>query len=246
MGTAACVVAVPMMGRHWAAAPLAESLAASVDEGQVRLEFVVNHDDPLVIDVCAATGADVRRVEWSAGPGDYARKINASAADMAEEWIFTAASDLVFHPGWLDVALRVADDMRGVVGTNDLGNSLVRAGKHSTHSLVHRDYVPTAVIDQPGNLYCTLYDHNYCDMEFVDYAKHRGLFRPARRSVVEHMHPDWRKGVMDVTYERGKGGFRTDQLLWHERQLLWRPPSPQQRQRERMEARRRARAARRV
>lgn len=228
------VVLAPMLGRPEAAARLAASLDASLVTATARLVFLVSPDDRDVHAACTATGADVSAVEWQPGPGDYARKINEGAALTAEPWLFTGSSDLRFHPGWLEEALRVGDGLAGVVGTNDLGNSHTRQGIASTHSLVAREYLPHAVIDQPGNLYFTGYDHNLVDVELVDYAKTQGRYRHARASVVEHLHHSWRKSPLDDTYRRGKLHWPDDQRLFWERRVLWRPDTARQAARRRV------------
>jgi hypothetical protein len=132
----------------------------------------------------------------------------------------------VFWPGWLSEAITVGDDQGvGVVGTQDQGNPLVKRGRMSTHSLIRRTYIPWCVHDQPGNIYCTLYDHNYCDMELVGYAHSRDQFRFARRSIVEHRHPNWRKAQRDATYATGMAHFEDDKRLYQERSMHWWAPA---------------------
>lgn len=218
------VVLVPMLGRAWAVEPLVESLAQSDPNGRARIVFLTSPDDVDVHAAVDASGAHHLKVGFDPGPGDYALKINLGASRSSEPWIFTGASDLRFQRGWIETALLEHDRFPrfSVIGTNDLGNALVKRGRHSTHSFVRRDYLEEAVVDDPGALYSTAYDHNFCDTELVDFAIVKGRFRPAKRSIVEHFHPDWRKAETDETYRRGKAGFRADQLLFAERQRLWR------------------------
>lgn len=219
-------VLVPMLGRPGAVEPLALSLQAATD--RCRLVFVLSPDDHEVRLEVERLDAEHLIIAQAAGPGDYARKINAGAAVTCEPWIFTGASDIRFAPGFVEKAIDPhAENPRFmVVGTNDLGNSLVRAGRHSTHSFVRRAYLLEAVIDEPGALYSTAYEHNYVDMELVDYAISKGVFWSARQSIVEHFHPDWRKADVDDTYRLGKEGFMRDNRLFQERRQRWRPLNP--------------------
>lgn len=167
-------------------------------------------------------------VPWDHGPGDYARKIN-HGADWARErgadWLLLGADDLRFHRGWLEAALAAHEETGAcVVGTNDLGNSRVTAGLHSTHPLVHTDYLECGTIDEPGKLLHEGYHHNFCDTELVETAKRRGTWAFARDSRVEHLHHLWGKAPNDQVYEVGGRTFPQDQVVHTRRRPLWETP----------------------
>ncbi len=206
-----------MLGRPQAVAPLLASIEASTPS-PFRVVFVCTPGDTAVPAV-TDSGADLMLVDFR--PGDYARKVNAGIDATTEPYIFTGASDLRFHPGWFEAALAKADAGAGVIGTNDLGNSRVLRGEHSTHSLLVRSYVELhGTIDGVGAMH-EGYRHNFCDTEMVQTAKARGAWRFARKAVVEHLHPNWHKGQPDATYDLGKSGFSRDQTLYHRRRRLW-------------------------
>jgi hypothetical protein len=108
-----------------------------------------------------------------------------------------------------------------VVGTNDLANPDVLAGSHATHYLVARDYATNGVVDAPGLMLYEGYDHNWTDTEFIETARHRGVFMPCLASVVEHRHWAWGKASMDETYSKGCRNERVDQMHFLERRALW-------------------------
>lgn len=206
-----------MLGRPHRVAPLLASIEASTPP-PFRVVFVCTPGDTAVPAVIAA-GADLLEVNFQ--PGDYARKINAGIAATTEPFIFTGASDLVFHPGWFEAALRQVDETAGVIGTNDLGNPRVLKGEHSTHSLLVRSYVEAlGTIDGDGAMY-EGYRHNFCDTEMVETAKARGAWRFAADAIVEHLHPSWGTAEVDETYLLGQSGFVRDQMLYHRRRRLW-------------------------
>lgn len=202
-----------------------ESFAASIlcEEADVSLLFVASPDDLSEIAELERVGAPFRIASFVRGPGDYAKKINWGARITQSDWIFTAADDLYFHPGWLSAAIG-ASERTGcpVVGTNDLGNKMVIRGHYATHLLIRRDYLPLAVIDKPGDLLCELYDHNCVDTELVETAKARGAFVPATDSHVEHLHHLWGKGTSDEIYVLGTKNYSKDQQLLIKRRQLWR------------------------
>lgn len=230
-------VLVPVLGRPDRAAPLVESLAASVT-GPIfgaSVMFLVSPGDVAQESACLATGARTVVVSWEPGAGDYAKKINHGFALAAEgpcwvgdppssDFCLLGADDLVFHSGWLEAAM-VAQLRTGacVVGTNDLGNAKVMRGDHATHSLVHRAYFQEGVIDEPGSsgLLHEGYDHNFVDNEFVGTARARGTFVHAPDSVVEHLHPIWGKGENDDTYRKGQRAYDDDRRLHEGRRKLW-------------------------
>lgn len=221
---------VPVLDRPHRVVPLMESVAAATPE-PYRLLFVATGNDHGELDALDAAGADVLVLPGARRGGDFSRKINAGATASDEPLIFTGADDLVFHPGWLAAAmakLGVASDFMddpvqpdaliGVVGTNDLGNPDVLAGRHSTHSLVTRAYMNDfGVLDQPEAIFHIGYDHNYCDVEMVETAKVRSAFVHAADSIVEHVHPSWQKADRDATYELGVAEWSADARLWRRR-----------------------------
>ena len=215
-------ILVPVLGRPHRALPLASSAAHGTDI-PYRLLFLCSPEDGAEIDACQQVG-DVHVVDWNAGPGDYARKINEGYRLTKEEWIFTAADDLVFHPGWASAALRVAEDTgASVVGTDDGWNPKVRAGLHSTHTLIRRSYIDDvgASWDGPGVVFHEGYDHQWVDTECCAEAMQRKVWAFSRQSLVEHLHPMAHKAEMDSTYERGLSQGREDAALYRRRRSLY-------------------------
>lgn len=153
----------------------------------------------------------------------YATAINAGWRMTDRPYVFTSDDDTVFSPGWAKAALAcMAGDVR-VVGSNDLHNPFVLLGKHSTHSLVDRRYIEEVggVIDQGPGSFLFEYDHNYTDSEFVETARHRGVFVPCLDAVAEHMHPDFGGRVPDAVHERTRRHWVEDYDLFVERRPLW-------------------------
>lgn len=215
-------ILVPVLGRPERALPLAESAARATDL-PYRLLFLCSPEDGAEIDACQQAG-DTLVVDWAAGAGDYARKINAGYRATTEPWIFTAADDLVFHPGWARSALATARSTGcSVIGTQDGWNGAVKAGRHSTHSLVSRAYVERegASWDGPGIVLHEGYDHQYVDTELVAVARQRGTFAMAWDALVEHLHPMAHKARMDATYRKGLRASREDGGLYDRRRRLY-------------------------
>lgn len=208
------VIVVPVLGRPEQIAPLVASLRATTD---ARLVFVCSPKDHEATAECSATGENMIVVGWDPGRGDYARKINLAYRETVEDWVFCGATDLAFRPNWLENALRVAErGNAGVVGTQDMGNPLVKRGRHATHPLVRRAYIEEygGTFDGTGEIYSEQYDHQYIDLELCETAKLRGRWAFAKNSVVEHRHPNWGKGTWDDTYEKAFRQAREDRALY--------------------------------
>jgi hypothetical protein len=228
------LIAIPVYDRPQRAPLVLASLLESVRAEPIRVAFVVSAGDEAELETCreltAGHGDDVAvtlRVPWPAGiRGDYARKVNWALWHMRDDelWLFQAADDLRFEPGWLDVALDVARETGAlVVGTNDLGNPRVIRGQASTHSLINRAYaLEQGLIDTPGLALHDGYHHNFCDEELVGTARYRGVYAFAGGAIVEHMHPHWRKAAMDPVYEHGLARFRDDSRQHRDRSRRWR------------------------
>lgn len=219
-------VFVPVLARPHRVEPLLESLTATEPDGfTVRPVFICSPSDRDELAAVRAAGVDPLVATWEPAGGDYARKMNLAWRLTDAEWAFLAADDLVFRTGWLEAAIRCSERNGNacVIGTNDLGNRRVMAGRHSTHTLVHTEYRSCGTIDQPssGKLLTEKYDHNFCDDEFVQTAQARATFASAKDSIVEHLHPDWGKADHDAVYAKGRRHFQKDARLHQQRSRMW-------------------------
>jgi hypothetical protein len=208
-------VIVPVLGRPHHAAPFMESLRASTDDAKVYA--ITSPFEPGDRGAWKAAGADF------VGSGlrhTFAEKVNLGYLLSREPWLFIVGSDVVFHTGWLQQAQAVAFATgANVIGTNDLGNELVMAGEHGTHLLIRRSYVDSvgASWDGPGVVCHEGYRHWYVDDEIVTAAKDRGVWAWASLSIVEHMHPAFRKAPTDDVYQIGQSFKNVDAQLHMER-----------------------------
>jgi glycosyltransferase involved in cell wall biosynthesis len=125
----------------------------------------------------------------------------ALAAAPPDMLVFVmGADDVIFLPGWLDVALVTLDEMHdsGVVGFDD---GVARSGTAdyfwSTHFLATRDFL----IEHNGGVFAPpMYRGDYVDVELCDKAIKAGKFR---KSLHAHIHHKWEGGVHgDATYQR--------------------------------------------
>lgn len=224
-------VLLPVLDRPWRVEELVASLRGSQRDAELWPHFLVSKSDHAQQRAVRDARAYQTLCEWEPGAGDYARKINLGAALAVEdgfEWVFLGADDLCFCPGWADEAIREGDRHGAdVVGTNDLGNPVVRAGLHATHSLIRASYVAVGTIDEPGKLLHEGYDHQFSDTELVGTARYRGVWAFARDSMVEHLHHLWpdgrggRKSQMDATYEKGQRASQADYALYRSRAPMW-------------------------
>lgn len=205
-----------MLRRPQRVASLLESLRATAPAAKVL--FVTDPDDDAERAAIAVAGE-----EFMDHAGTYPQKINAAFRATWEPFVFLAADDLRFHDGWAEAALARMSARVGVVGTNDLGNRRVLAGKHSTHSLVSRDYaMHRGTLDQRDAVLHEGYRHNFCDDELVGTARKRHAFAFAPDAIVEHLHPNWRPEVgRDDVYDLGQASFEEDRRLWRQRRRRW-------------------------
>lgn len=229
--TAEILIVVPVLARPQNARPLVESIEATANSDWI-LTFVCSPDDGDEFDACCVEMYRCERVGVEVlgsapGPGDYARKIQKGYSYLLAEdapFVLLAADDLRFHPGWDTAALAIFDEYDvGVVGTNDLGNRQTIVGNHSTHPFVSRSYIDSlgGFVGGVGQVYFDGYDHQFVDVELVETAKARGCYAHAHDSVIEHLHPLWRKGEQDSTYRRGSSGGQKDRALYERRRRLW-------------------------
>lgn len=217
-------VLVPALNRPQRVGPLAQSLRTA-SRTEVRLLYIVSPGDTATPLACKKHGVDFVVTPFPLAGGDYARKINLGVDITTEDWILQAGDDIQFGHGWDEEILTFAVQRPAahVIGTNDLGNPLVKRGQHSTHSLISREYiVEQGTIDEPGKALHEGYWHCWVDNELIETAKARGVYFADRRCHIEHLHHIWRKGADDRTYQRGQQRYHEDHLLFMERRPLWR------------------------
>jgi len=212
-------IIIPVLGRAHQIEPVLASISAATDVPH-RIVFVCSPGDTEAKKACSSSGADTIVVDWKPDKGDFAKKVNLAYSRSSEEWFFQAATDLKFHPKWASLALSLAQRRRvGVVGTNDLGNAMVKRGQHSTHTFFSREYIETfgGTYDNSGVVFSEEYDHQFCDTEFIQTALDRKQFAPSLKSIVEHNHPHWGKSPMDPTYDKSMRDFKGDAEVYRGR-----------------------------
>lgn len=211
-------ILVPVLARPQNALPLVTSIQATTTVDYSIL-FLCSHGDEAQIAACKQTGARVIVADYGR-THEYPRKMNHGFAKTDRQYVFLAADDLDFQPGWDEAAL---DHFASVVATNDDANPEVKRGSFGTHNLVRRSYVMEqgGSLDGPGVLLHEGYDHNWVDRELCQLADWRGEYAFARDSIVRHRHPHWGTAEMDATYEKGLSTFAADQRLFRQRSLRW-------------------------
>ena len=216
-------ILIPVLGRPHNAAPLVQNIHDTTEVPHT-IVFLCSRGDDAQIIACEATGESGHVMDFPAGHGDYARKINLGLLGSDSEWIFNGADDLRFEPRWDTAALKAAGDRFHVVATNDMANAQVKRGQFGTHCLIRRRYITEqgGTPDQgPGVVLFDGYDHNFVDRELCHTAQHRGCYVFARHSHVRHYHPLWRTAPQDKTYQKALRHFREDQHLFLSRAHLW-------------------------
>ena len=218
-------VLVPVLNRPQNAKPLVDSIRENTTV-EHEIIFLVSPGDTEERAAVVACEVPWIEMEFPAGGGDYAKKINEGFNCSGGEFVFTAADDVTFTPGWDVEILKVAERTgAGMVGSNDDANPLVKRGRHSTHSLFSRAYIDSVggtFFDGPGVVYHEGYDHQWIDTEAVKAAMDRGQWAFAMNSVVAHHHPIYDRTVAyDDTYRKALGDASADKRLYTERLKKW-------------------------
>ena len=230
------VVLIPIHSRPQNIPPLLDSLADNTPVGLSRVVLIdVERDgyrerwaEPRRVSTWGSLDVHLMTIPDLGRRAEYARKINAGYRATTEPFIFTGADDLRFHPGWWEAARQWFEKPHiGVVGTNDLGNPMVKRGKASTHSVVRREYADLmGTIDGPGAIYVEAYPHEFVDDEMIGTARSRHAFVSARDSHVEHLHPSWGKAPTDELYDAAPERLAAGRKIFRARESLWNRPLP--------------------
>lgn len=159
----------------------------------------------------------------------YAQKVNAGVAVSNADWVFIAADDVEFTPGWIEAARKLSERF-DVIGSNDTDSGVknpdVATGQHADHFFVRRAYVDEfgACLDGPGQLAPTAYKHWFTDKEIIGLARARRVFTPCLDSVVVHHHPgysgDENRRIADPVYMTAVHAADDDAKTFHDRAPL--------------------------
>ena len=219
-------VLVPVLNRPQNVAPLVESfLAGCVNSLLCFIPSVEDREEvDAIIDISLGEES-FNRVGMMAPQkeGSWPCKINAGIGFVEADWYLCAADDVRFTPGWWEATKELRDDPRvGCIGTNDsataTGNPRVAAGEHTCHPLIRASYIRDhGTIDQVGVAVHPGYHHWYVDDELIHTAKARHAWAFCRESVVEHLHPYWKKAEWDDTYALGEKHADEDRQLFESR-----------------------------
>ena len=205
------VIALPLMRPH-NLAEVVRTIVESTDDYRI----VVAAQTGPCVDACDGLPVEVMADDG----GTWPARINRIVAATTEPFIFTAADDLAFRPGWFDAARIVMDQIPGggLVAVNDLMN---RAG---VHFLISREYVNTlggSLADPPGVAMHEGFRHAYCDDFARKCAMHRGRWGFAERSIVEHLHCGIGKAPHDEVYAQGESTMGEGMALFHSLNYLF-------------------------
>lgn len=148
-------------------------------------------------------------------PVSAASAWNIAAAASTAEWFGLGADDLRFHPGWLDAAWPFLTDEWGVVGFEDGSNGYERVG-WTSHYAASRKFC----VEHMGGVFVpTCYGHYYVDVETCRIAQGLGKFVYVPDALVEHLHPDWNKTLLDPTYLTNAAKMDADRVLFSRRAM---------------------------
>lgn len=208
-------VLIPTLNRPHSIADLVQNLKDTAPEATPY--FIIEAHDTATAEAIEAAGANKI---VNARVASYAGAINTAIHLTTEPYILLASDDLIFYPNWLTPLLELAQDF-GLVGTNDLYNPDVLAGKHATHYLITREYANQGSIDDPDAFLHEGYIHNYTDTEAIATAAYRKQWTPCLDSIIEHRHWVWGLATQDETYAKGATTVQKDAGLFNSRTPLW-------------------------
>jgi GT2 family glycosyltransferase len=188
--------------------------------------IVVHHTDRETLS--AIPTMPIPHALWTVDYGDESSGVSATNLGMSQtsaSHVVIAQDDVIFHPGWLDIALQFADGYVNVIGLNDLFPGRDTA-QHSVCWVINGAYVREYGLageksSEPGSIFHSGYRKNYADNELCDVAKARGVWAYAKGAVVEHLHPAVGKAGHDHTLDHLEKFAEQDRALYTERSKIW-------------------------
>lgn len=111
------------------------------------------------------------------------------------DWFVLGSDDQVYHAGWLDNALKLAEKTGAhVVGLNDLRTNI---DEYAPHFAMSGEFIQAEL---GGFMVPPEYKTWWFDREICERAQRLGVYAACWQSVVEHCHPDWGTAKIDDTY----------------------------------------------
>jgi glycosyltransferase involved in cell wall biosynthesis len=202
----AIAIIIPTVDRAHLLPGLLESIEAAT-ELEHHVYFVVEHSDVMTRLVLEDQHAEHELVvgDW----GSYTAASNVGVRKSDEPLFLVANDDVVFHAGWDVAAVEAMRDPVRVVGV-DQGN-----GRTDCFFLVDRRYL------DGGDLYHPDYQSQWCDTEFAEVAKARGVWADAPGALIEHRHWTLGKAPVDSTYQKAIASDAHDRVLFEQRRKAW-------------------------
>ena len=200
-------IIIPTVDRPHLLAGLLTSIQASTSAEHTIL-FVAEETDALTI--MALEELDGEFGVLLGDYGGYTAAANAGVRATLDPYFLVANDDVTFHADWDTAALVLMVDPVRVVGI-DQGN-----GRTDCFFLVDRRYL------HGGDLYHPEYRSQYCDTEFADTARHRGVWADLTgEHLIEHRHWTLGKAQMDDNYRQAVAASGHDAQIYEQRRHLW-------------------------
>jgi hypothetical protein len=129
------------------------------------------------------------------------------------DWFILGADDISFKDGWLDEALKVADETGAhVIGLNDGDHTDLN--HYAPHYMVTRDFT----LNHLGEyMVPPMYNAWWFDREVCEKAQSLGVYAQAPMAVADHLHPNWGTAQNDATYQMGAAYHGVDQHHYERR-----------------------------
>lgn len=133
------------------------------------------------------------------------------AKTLGAEWVVLGADDLEFCDGWLEEALKAAENGAQVIGLNDGHSDPMHYGSH------HMVTVRFIEKHRGGWFIPPVYRSWWFDREICEHAQALGLYAAAHDARIIHHHPDWEPGKWDRTYEEAWHHHEPDRRIYEQR-----------------------------
>ena len=209
-------ILIPSLNRPQLLRGLIDNIARTTNE-PYYIYFTVSDSES--IQILLRAGVMFDDDSWNTDQR-YVTRMNSMAHNLRSntEFMFFGSDDVEFKAGWLSAAIKVAiEQNKLVVVGDDMRN---RSGTMALMSVAWKNH---AVYDEPGNVFCSKYHHNFADTEQFDTAAEAGVFARAMDSKVEHLNPVFRHSrsiPRDATYDLSSRWWSEDANLYRQRHPL--------------------------
>lgn len=197
---------------------VADNIKATTKNSYTLYFGIEPSDEASIVAARKIRGAKVVINKYDSDHG-YVNTIQSIYEQSGEPFFIHANDDFEFLLDWDKVPITMFETPSVMV----VGLRQHEDDHHgSAICMIRRKYIEeqSGVVDMPNQVFYPYY-HHWCDTEFTEVAKSRGVWALHGNQVIKHHHPGFTNGELDETYKKTSLHDVEDEKTYQDRRHLW-------------------------